>query len=73
MKYRELIKGEVNIILPLLIGSNPRLILCNQPALTKFGRCEQYTIDSVVDLIITKLINGIFVENEVTRAAKLFL
>ena len=34
----------------------PRLLLRNQPALTKFGRCEQYTIDSMVYLIITRLI-----------------
>ena len=78
MKYRELIKYTqkaklillsiffTQSILPLLIGSNPRLILRNQPALTRFGRCEQYTIDLTVYLIITRLINGVFVENEVT-------
>ena len=34
----------------------PRLILHNQPALNKFGRCKQYTIDSME----TRLIDGIF-------------
>ena len=35
----------------VLIGSNPLLILHNQPALTKFGRCAQYKTDSMVYLI----------------------
>ena len=38
-------------ILPFLTGSNPRLIPHNKPALTIFGRCEQYTIYSIVYLI----------------------
>ena len=29
---------------------SPRLILHNQSALAKFGRCEQYTIDSTTHL-----------------------
>ena len=95
LKYRESIKYTsraklilliiffTQSILPLLIGSNPTIR--NQPTLTKFGRCEQCTIDSMVYLMITRLINGVFVENEVTwaidhrstslpgAAAKLFL
>ena len=30
----------------------PRLILHNQPALNKFGRCKQYTIDSMETRLI---------------------
>ena len=34
----------------------PRLVLHNQPALKKIGRCKQYTIDSME----TRLIVGVF-------------
>ena len=40
----------------LWLAPIPRLILHNQPALNKFGRCKQYTIDSIE----TRLIYGIF-------------
>ena len=47
-------------IWPFLTGSTPLVNSYNQLTLTKFERCERYTIDLKVYLLQTRLIEGIF-------------